>query len=81
MGLAMGNRKVERTGSFLAVDDDGNRRTVNIYTTFTEHRPLSGRATWAAGSVSYELDNGNHVNVFSDGTLEDFVTGQKLHKV
>jgi hypothetical protein len=76
----MGNRKVEKTGSFVAVDADGNRRNVNIYTTFTEHRPLSGRATWVDGSVSYELDNGNHVNVLSDGTLEDFVTGQKLHK-
>ena len=77
----MNRKKVEKTGSFVAVDESGNRYNIEIFTTFTEHTPVSGPATWLPGSIAHKMQNGNDVNVNSDSTLFDVQTGRVMRRV
>lgn len=74
----MANHKVERTGSYLAVDESGGSHTISIYTTFTEYKPISGPVQWLPGTKSHKMPNGNHVNVNTDGSLEEVATGRAM---
>lgn len=73
--------KTEKTATFVAIDASGNNHIIDIYTTFTEFNPASGSAQWVAGAKEYKMQNGNHINLHSDGTLEDFVTGMKMRRI
>jgi hypothetical protein len=74
-------RKVEITDSYLAVNEEGEQFQIDVHTTFTAFHPVDGKIKWTSGSKEHKLQNGNHVNVLQDGTLEDFVTGMNMRKV
>jgi hypothetical protein len=74
-------KKIEKTGSFQAVDEDGEAQTIHVFTQFTEYAPISGAAQWLPGLKSHKMSNGNHVNVNDDGTLEDVHTSRKMRRV
>lgn len=69
--------KVEQTGEFQVVDENGDVRTVVELTTFTEHRPLAGAARWLPGRKQYLLDDA-HCNRLKDGSFELVDTGEQL---
>lgn len=73
--------KVEITDSYFAVNSEGEQFQIDVHTKFTTFHPVDGKIKWTAGSKEHKLQNGNHVNVHPDGTLEDFDTGMKLRKV
>lgn len=70
--------KVEPTGTYQAKDDEGATHTITIHTTFTEFVPPSGRPEWHPGSQQHRMKNGNHVNVYDDGWLEEVETGRRM---
>lgn len=74
-------QKVEITESYLAVDDEGCRHQINIHTTFREFQSTNGIPQWVPGGKAHKMQNGNHVSVSPDGSLEDSVTGKKMRKV
>jgi hypothetical protein len=74
-------RKVEITDSYLAENAEGEQFQIDVHTTFTTFHPVDGKIKWTPGSKEHKLQNGNHVNILRDGTLEDFVTGMKMRKV
>lgn len=77
----MARPKIEQTGSYQAIDEDGQQHTIYVFTRFTEVSPLSGPARWIPGTQSHKMRNGNHVNVNDDGTLEDVHTGRIMRGV
>lgn len=77
----MARQKVEQTGSYLAIDEDGDKHTIYVFTTFIEVTQLSGPANWIPGLKSHKMQNGNHVNVHDDGSLEDVHTGRRMKKI
>lgn len=77
----MSRTRVEKTESYVAVDESGNAYNIDIWTTFTEHNPVHGSAQWASGAKSHRLKNGNHVNVNNDGTLVDVQTGLVMRRI
>jgi hypothetical protein len=68
----MSRTKVERTESYVAVD---------VWTTFTEYKPVNGFAQWVPGAKTHKMQNGNHVNVNNDGSLVDVHTGLVMRRV
>lgn len=77
----MNRTKVEKTESYVAVDESGSAYDIDIWTTFTEHNPVNGSAQWVSGAKSHKLANGNHVNVNNDGTLVDVQTGLVMRRI
>jgi len=77
----MSRTKVEKTESYVAVDESGNTYGIDIWTTFTEYTPVNGSAQWLPGAKSHKLQNGNHVNVNNDGKLVDVETGLIMRRV
>lgn len=74
-------KRVVHAGSYTAVDDKGNTHTIDIFQTITDLTFLDGGTTSAAGLSSHKMAaNGNHVNVNSDGTLEEVATGRILRR-
>jgi len=71
----MSRTKVEKTGSYVAVDAEGNEHRINVFTTFNEVRLLSGVASWHPGLQAHKTSLGHHVNVNDDGSLTDVHTG------
>lgn len=63
--------------SFIAVDDDGNEYIINKFREINEIM-FAGVKQRTNGKICYRTESGNHVNVHTDGTLEDFVTGTKM---
>ena len=70
-------RKIE---SYIAVDTEGNRYQINAFREETEII-FAGVKQRVNGKVFHRMGNGNHVNVHSDGTLEDFDTGMKMSRL
>lgn len=77
----MNRTKVEKTETYVAVDESGSTYDIYIWTTFTEHNPLHGSAQWVSGAEAHQMKNGNHVNVNNDGTLVDVLTGLVMRRV
>lgn len=48
--------------TFEAEGADGRRYTIEVYSPMTAHRPLAGSAKGLAGSLTYQLIDGGHVN-------------------
>lgn len=65
--------------SFIAVDGDGNEYIINVFREINEIM-FAGVKQRMNGKVRYRTEGGNPVNVHTDGTLEDFVTGTKMHR-
>lgn len=77
----MSRKKIEKTSSFMAVDGDGKRHAISVFTTFTEFRPVAEPAQWLPGTQAYKMDsNGNHVNLNDDGSLTEVATGKALRR-
>lgn len=72
---------IQITDSYFAVNSDGEKFQIDVHTTFTAHHPVAGGVQWHPGSEVHKLQNGNHVNVWKDGTLEVWDTGMKLRRV
>lgn len=77
----MSRTKVEKTETYVAVDESGNAYNIDIWTTLTEFKPVNGSAQWTSGAKSHQLKNGNHVNVNNDGTLVDVQTGLVMRRI
>jgi hypothetical protein len=77
----MARTKVEKTGTFQAIDSAGTTHTVSIYTTFSEVTFLSEPPQWIEGLKAYKMSNGNHVNANDDGTLEEVRTGRIMRRL
>lgn len=77
----MSRTKVEKTGTYAAVDERGNTYSIDIWTTFTEYKQLHGSAQWISGAKAHQMRNGNHINVNNDGTLVDVHTGLVMRRI
>jgi hypothetical protein len=77
----MSRTKVGKTESYVAVDESGSTYDIDIWTTFTEYKPVNGSAQWVPGAKAHKLQNGNHVNVNNDCTLVDVLTGLVMRRV
>lgn len=75
-------RKTEKVGTYLAVDDLGRRHTIHVHALFVRSTFLSDPpSAWQKATESHKMANGNHVNVHDDGTLEEVRTGLKMRRV
>lgn len=77
----MSRTKLEKTGTYAAVDESGNIYDIDIWTTFTEYTPVNGSAQWISGAKSHKVKNGNDVNVNNDGTIIDVQTGLVMRRI
>lgn len=78
----MSSKKIERTETYVAVDEDGNECNIDIYTTFNSYTPINGPEQWVAGEKTHKMqESGNHVNMSPDGTLVEFDTGRKMRRI
>lgn len=74
----MAATKTEQTGSFRVIDEAGETHLINVFTRYTEHAPLSGPKAWVAGSKTYRMSNGNHVNPIEGDAFEEVGTSRKM---
>lgn len=65
--------------SFIAVDGDGNEYIINVFREINEII-FAGVKQRVNGKIYYRTEDGNHVNVHTDGTLEGFDTGTKMRR-
>jgi hypothetical protein len=77
----MSRTKTEITETYTAVDERGNTYGIDIWTKFTEFKPINGSAQWLPGSKSHEMQNGNPINVNNDGSLIDVHTGLVMRRI
>jgi hypothetical protein len=71
--------KVERTGSYKVIDQDGVEHMIYVYTTFEDVSPLNGKPAWRRSTTdAHKMRNGNRVHVNDDGTLEEVATGRQM---
>jgi hypothetical protein len=74
-------RKFTRvTEVYQAVDSKKRVHTVQVHTEFVEEVYLSGPVEMLTGLVEHRLENGNPVDVATDGALRDKRTGLRLRK-
>lgn len=81
IGDSVSNKKEVKTDEYQAVDEKGVAHTIHVYTTFVEARPISGEAQWLPGSKRHVTQNGQHINVLDNGSLENIVTSKILKRV
>ena len=78
----MNRTVVKLTGKYQAIDDNGIKHNVSVFTNFIKVSPLSGDTELIEGLKSHKMQsNGNHVNVNDDGTLLEVVTGRNMRPV
>lgn len=75
------SKKVEKTGNYEVIDDAGKTHIITIFTTFTEHKPVSGARQWLPGRTSHTMSNGDPVNVNDDGSVEDVLGSRIMRRV
>jgi hypothetical protein len=68
--------KTERTGLITLFDDRGAAVVANVFTTFTEYKPLAGPSEWISGTKSVKLVDGSHLNPQSDDTFIEVSTSR-----
>lgn len=68
-----------KIGSFIAVDDDGYEHVIIKLQEINEIM-FAGVKQRVNGKISYKSEDGNHVNMHTDGILENFVTGTKMRR-
>jgi hypothetical protein len=74
-------RKFTRvTEVYEAVDSKKRVHTVHVHTEFVEEVFFDGPVEMVTGLVEHRLENGNPVDVASDGNLRDKRTGLRLRK-
>ena len=59
----------KKTGSFVAIDDQGNRYTVEIITRFETYHGSEGTKT-VPGTVALQLEDGTPVNRIDKGKYQ-----------
>jgi hypothetical protein len=74
--------KIERTGTYKAVDQDRGEHTIYVYSTFEDIGPPDSKPVWqrSANPDRHKMRNGNLVKVNDDGTLEEDATGRKMRR-
>ena len=74
--------KVTKTGSFIAVDFDGQQRTVSEWTVFQASGiGDGGEVQWKPHSQIMRLDTGYEVKLLDDGTVQVVLTGMRLRRL
>lgn len=75
----MSETQYKVTGTFKAVDDDGNDYNVSEYTLF-RHTTTTDMAEGVGGIKEYRLGNGAAVNQISEAEFEIVSSGIRLYK-
>ena len=79
--MGVDKKVIELHETYPAVDGAGVVHTIRVYTMFI-HTTEPGGGTHRIEAMKYhKLQNGNHVEVKPDGTLEEVKTGRKLRRV
>lgn len=73
-------QKTERTETINVMNEAGEHKLIEVFTTFTLHRTLNGKERWFAGAITHEL-NGEHCNPTKDGAFVVFSTDEVLRRV
>ena len=72
-------KRRRRTGDFWAIDDDGKRHYIIIYTQYTDTNTLgSSGHDEVPGLLDYVTSNGLRVNRLEKGKYHVIQTGKKL---
>ena len=74
-------RKFTRvTESYQAVDSKNRTHTVEVHTEYTEDQFFDGPVEMDTGRVEHRLENGNRLDIATDGSIRDKRTGLRLRK-
>jgi hypothetical protein len=80
-GRPMPKTTTEHVETYYAVDAEGKRHQIRVLQDFIHSTAMDGTTERLAGLKAHKMSNGNHVNVNSDGTLEEVATGRTLRRV
>ena len=74
--------KTTKTDSFTAVDDAGQKHTINEWTVLYDTSGHSDDSVrWEPVAQAFRLENGNRVNLLEDGTIYVARTGMRLRRL
>jgi hypothetical protein len=74
----MPKTKIEQSGAIEAMDRDGGRETLHIFTRYIDVTSLAGQSSWMPVSLEFQTAAGGPVHLNADGTFREAGTGRVL---